>query len=73
MNPQPDIRQIEVVDPRIAEILRQKTPAEHIVMIGEANRTARHLLAAGIRYHHQEWSDDSVQAEVARRMLRGTT
>ena len=73
MNPRLDKGQIEVVDLRVAEVLRRKSSADRIAMIGAANRTARQLLAAGIRYHFPTWDDDAVQCEVARRMLRGST
>lgn len=60
---------IEVVDDDLAEILRQKSPAERIQMAADANDTARLLAAGGIRFAHPEWSDERVQQEVARRML----
>jgi hypothetical protein len=60
---------IEVVDNDLVEILRKKSPAERIQMVGEANDTARLLAAAGIRYFHSHWSEDQIQREVARRML----
>lgn len=62
-------RNIEVIDEQLAAVLREKTPAERIAMIGDANQTARMLAAAGIRYRHPDWPQDRVDAEVARRML----
>ena len=64
-----DPRNIEVIDDDLAEILRQKTPAERIAMTADANDTARILAAAGIRHGHPDWSEQQVQREVARRML----
>jgi hypothetical protein len=41
-------------------------------MIDAANRTARMLAAAGIRYQHPNWTDEQVHAEVIRRVCGGT-
>jgi hypothetical protein len=60
---------IESVDDAVVAILKQKTPAECVAMMGEANEMARLLAAAGIRYLHPDWSADQVSAAVARRML----
>jgi hypothetical protein len=68
-----DPRNIEVVDDDLAEVLRQKTPAERIAMAADANETARELMAAGIRRYHPDWSDIQVDREVARRMLGEAT
>jgi hypothetical protein len=65
-------RTIEVVDWKVAEILRQKTPAERLALIDDCNRAARTMLAAGIRYRHSDWSEDQVLAEVKRRWLDGS-
>lgn len=62
---------IEVIDRAYAAILAAKTPAERISMVGEANEMARILAAAGVRYLRPDWSEEQVQAEVARRMLHG--
>jgi len=67
-----DDGQIEVVDDALAEVLRQKTPAERVAMIFDANRTMRQVLAGGLRTRHSDWPDERVLAEVARRMLGGT-
>jgi hypothetical protein len=63
---------IEVLDQDLANALRTKTAAERVAMIGAANRTARVLAAAGVRYQHPDWSDDQVQAEVIKRVCGGT-
>lgn len=67
-----DDTQIETVDDAIAEILRRKTPAERIAMIGEANRTMRRVIAAQVQHTHPEWDARAIVAEVARRMSDGT-
>jgi hypothetical protein len=67
-----DPRNIEIVDEQLAKVLRHKTPAEKVEMVAAANRTARLLAAAGIRYQHPEWNESQVQAEVVRRVSGGT-
>ncbi len=67
-----DRGQIEVVDDGMAEVLRQKTPAERVEMISAAHRTARRLIEAGIRHQYPDWDDQQVEAEVLRRLISGT-
>jgi hypothetical protein len=64
-----DPRNIEAIDDDLAAVLRMKSPAERLRMVGEANDTARILAAAGIRYLHPDWCEDQICREVARRML----
>lgn len=63
---------IEVVDEAVAEILRRKTPAERMAMVGAAWRSARHWVRACVASQHPEWDSDQVTAEVNRRFLSGT-
>jgi hypothetical protein len=65
-----DAGQIEVVDEAVAEILRQKTPAERIALASEMHRTARLLITARLQEQHPEWTDEAIAREVARRMTR---
>ena len=53
MNWRLDRGQIEVIDDVMVDVLREKTPAERIEMVFAANRTARRLMAAGIRLRHR--------------------
>ena len=62
---------IEAIDDDLVNALRNKSPAERIQMIGAANRTARLLAAAGVRYQHPEWSEEQVNIEVIRRVCGG--
>lgn len=66
-----DDGQIEVVDPFVAECLRKKSFAERVEMVFEANRTMRALIAARVKHDRPDWSDEQIQAEVARRFLHG--
>jgi hypothetical protein len=72
MSDMPSVRQIEVIDDCMAQVLRAKTPLERVQMIGASNRTARLLAAAGARFQHPEWTDEMIQAEVIRRVCGGT-
>jgi hypothetical protein len=63
----------DVIDDDLAAVLRTKTPAEKIAMVDAENRTARLLAAAGVRYHHPDWTVEQVQAEVIRRVTGGTS
>jgi len=67
-----DPRNIEVIDDDLAEVLRKKSPAERVQMIAAANRTARLLAAAGIRFRHPDWNERRIQDEVIRRVCGGT-
>jgi hypothetical protein len=62
---------IELLHPKVVEILRKKTPTERVAMIFEANRSLHRRLAAHLRQEHPDWSDAEVQQEIARRRLRG--
>jgi hypothetical protein len=68
-----DPERIEVVDDELAAILRAKSPAQRVEMIGAANRTARLLAAAGARYLHPDWNEAEIEAEVVRRVCGGTS
>lgn len=63
---------IEAIDDQLAQVLRSKSPAEKVEMVAAANRTARLLAAAGIRYQHPDWDEAQVLAEVIRRVTGGT-
>lgn len=63
---------IELLDDVMVEILRKKTPAERLAMGLEMNRTARLMIAAGLRDYHPDWTEEEVAVEVGRRMLDGT-
>ena len=66
-----DRGQIEVLDDALVDVIRRKTPAERIEMIAAAHRTARHLIAAGVRQQHPEWDDQRVHTEVLKRLTHG--
>ena len=67
-----DPRRIEVVDDRVADILRTKTPGERLRMTFDMNRSVRRMLTSVLRGEHPEWADGQITAEIARRMAGGS-
>ena len=67
-----DDGQIEVVDRTLTDLMRRTSPAEKVAMVGAAHRTAKRLMAAGIRRSHPDWSAEEIQDEVCRRLLHGS-
>ena len=67
-----DPGQIEVVDDAVAEVLRRMTPARRVQAALEANVFVRLAIAGHLATVHPDWTEAQVQAEVARRMLRGS-
>ncbi len=61
----------EILDDRMAEIPRRKTPAERLEMTFAMWRFAQDLVRAAVRDEHPDWSDDQVNREVARRLSHG--
>ena len=66
-----DMRQIEVVDRRIADVLRAKTPAERLQIAFSIWISTRRMLLSHIGHTHPDWSRQDVEREVARRLLHG--
>jgi hypothetical protein len=64
-----DDGQIELVDPYVAKCLRERTFAERLEMVFDANRTMRALIAGRVQPDHPDWIGEQLQAEVARRFL----
>ncbi len=66
-----DPRRIELLDPFVLKTLQSKTPEERLQMVFECNRTARKIMAGGLRNQHPDWTEEQIQAEIARRMADG--
>ena len=67
----PRIRALEVIDDRVVEILRKKSPAERIAIADGLWRFARDMIHANITREHPDWSEDEIRRHVARRMSHG--
>ena len=66
------IDRMEIVDPAMAAVLRDKTPAERLAMGHALWRSARDMIRNLLRAEHPEWSNEEVEQETARRFLHGT-
>ena len=66
-----DDGQIEVVDDRVAEALRAKTPAERMRLVADSWAFARNWVRAGVASQHPDWDGSALDKEVSRRLLRG--
>jgi len=62
----------EILDDRMAEILRRKSPAERLEMAFSMWRFGRGLVRDAVRASHPEWTEDEIRRETARRMSGGT-
>ncbi len=62
----------EVLDDRMAKILRAKTPAERLALIGQLWDFAKQLVRDMARAQHPDWTDDELNRHVAWRMSRGS-
>jgi hypothetical protein len=59
---------VEVMDPRMVEIMRSKTPAERLAIAFRMWDSARVMVLANVRRQNPDWSEDQIQQEVAARM-----
>lgn len=64
--------QIEVVDDKVAEILREKTGQERLKMVWDSWTFFRQRIEAHLRGIHPEWTPDEIQKEIVKRVLYGT-
>jgi hypothetical protein len=55
---------IEIVEPAVAEILREKTEAERLAIAWGMWRSARAMLANLLRAEHCHWSEEGVNREM---------
>ena len=65
------IHKIDMIDDAMADILRQKTPAERLAVANGMWRFARDMLQATIARQHPDWSEEEVNRLVARRLSHG--
>jgi hypothetical protein len=62
---------LEIVDDKIAEILRRKTQTERIAMVDQFWWFARDLIHAMVSREHLDWPEDEIRRQVSRRMSNG--
>jgi Rv0078B-related antitoxin len=61
----------EVLDDRMAAILRTKTPAQRLAIAFDLWSFARMTIRRNLGRQHPEWSEAELVREVARRMSHG--
>ena len=65
------IQKMEIVDDRVAEILRSKTPAERLAIADGMWWFARRMIREIVAREHPDWSEAEINRQVARRMSHG--
>ena len=63
----------ELPDPRVMEILRQKTPQERLALAFDIWESARIIVLGAVRQQHPEFTDEQVLRETANRLSHGAT
>jgi lauroyl/myristoyl acyltransferase len=63
----------DMVDDRMAEVFRAKTPAERLAIAHGMWRSAGRMLRYVVRDEHPDWPDERVRQEAARRLSHGAT
>ncbi|RLS54832.1 MAG: hypothetical protein DWH95_12355 [Planctomycetota bacterium] len=67
----PLLHKFEMMDDAMADILRQKTPAERLRIGGRMWKSARVMLRGAIRTANPDWPEDQVNREIAHRISHG--
>ncbi len=63
-----DTRSIEVMDDRVAAVMRRKSPSESLQLLEQLFVESRELIRGEVRRLHPEWPRERVHLEVLRRM-----
>ncbi len=61
--------QMELISEERAAYFRSLTVAQKIEMVGELNRQVRRQVADRLHRENPDWTDQQIQAEVARKFL----
>ena len=67
-----DKGQIEVIDDKVAEILKRKTGQDRLQMVWDSWTYFHERLRAYLKGIHPEWTQEQIQKEIARRVTDGT-
>ncbi len=62
---------VEMMDPMMVEVMRQKSPAERLAIACGMWESARSIIRGTIRQQHPNWSEERVNREIARRISHG--
>ncbi len=63
------VESVRTMNPRLAEILRRRTPGERMRSALEANELVRSMIMGTLRARHPEWNDARLRKELIRRVL----
>jgi len=67
-----DKGQIEVIDDKVAEILRAKSGQERLNMVWDAWTFYEKTVRAFLISQHPEWTEEQIQKEIVRRVSHGS-
>jgi hypothetical protein len=63
---------VEMMDPMMVRIMREKTPIERLAIACGMWESARAIIGGTVRQQHPDWSEETVNQEIARRISHGT-
>ena len=66
-----DKQQIEVVDDKMAQVLRLKTGAERLQIASDMFSSARKMIINMLRSQHPDWDEQKINTQAARRLSHG--
>ncbi len=64
---------VEMMDPMMVEIMRNKTPAQRLAIAFRMWDSARIIVKGGVEYLHPDWSVKEVEQEISLRMRGSLT
>jgi hypothetical protein len=64
-------RKIDVMDDRVAAILRRKSNAERMAAVDQMWCFARDMIRANLQHEHPDWTEDQIDRMTARRLSHG--
>jgi len=67
-----DWRRIEMIDPRVAALLRTKSQGERMRAALDMNEFVRRFIIDSLRSRHPDWSEERLRDELFRRLLGDT-
>ena len=62
---------VEMMDPLMVEVMRNKTPAERLAIACGMWESARVIIGGAVRQQHPNWNEETVNREIARRISHG--
>lgn len=66
-----DRGQIEVIDDKVAEIMKTKSGMERLNMVWDAWAFFEKTIKTHLKNMHPEWTEEQIQREIVRRVTHG--